>query len=118
MSDFEFKPEGYFESILEEVPGYEELQEETVRAADGLDVTRVLELGIGTGETARRVLERHPSAELTAIDSSAAMLEAAKERLPAADLRVARLQDPPPEGPFDLVVSTLAVHHLDSAGKA
>jgi tRNA (cmo5U34)-methyltransferase len=118
MSDFEFKPEGYLESILEEVPGYEELQEETVRATDGLEVTRILELGVGTGETARRVLERHPTAELTAIDSSAAMLEAAKERLPAADLGVARLEDPLPAGPFDLVVSTLAVHHLDATGKA
>jgi hypothetical protein len=35
----------------------------------------------------------------------------------AADLRVSRLQDPLPEGNFDLVVSALAVHHLDGAGK-
>jgi tRNA (cmo5U34)-methyltransferase len=46
------------------------------------------------------------------------MLEEARRRLPEADLRVARLEDPLPEGPFDLVVSTLAVHHLDGAGKA
>jgi hypothetical protein len=36
----------------------------------------------------------------------------------AADLRVSRLQDPLPEGNFDLVGSALAVHHLDGAGKA
>jgi tRNA (cmo5U34)-methyltransferase len=36
----------------------------------------------------------------------------------AADLRVSRLEDPLPEGDFDLVVSALAVHHLDGAGKA
>ncbi len=36
----------------------------------------------------------------------------------AADLRVSRLQDALPEGNFDLVVSALAVHHLDGAGKA
>ena len=46
------------------------------------------------------------------------MLEEARRGLPGADLRVARLEDPLPAGPFDLVVSTLAVHHLDSAGKA
>jgi tRNA (cmo5U34)-methyltransferase len=46
------------------------------------------------------------------------MLEEAQRALPDADLRVARLEDPLPEGPFDLVVSTLAVHHLDAAGKA
>jgi tRNA (cmo5U34)-methyltransferase len=36
----------------------------------------------------------------------------------AADLRVSRLEDPLPEGTFDLVVSALTVHHLDGAGKA
>jgi tRNA (cmo5U34)-methyltransferase len=34
------------------------------------------------------------------------------------ELRVADLADPLPPGPFDLVVSALAVHHLDGAGKA
>jgi tRNA (cmo5U34)-methyltransferase len=29
-----------------------------------------------------------------------------------------RLEDPLPPGPFDLVVSALAVHHLDGPGKA
>jgi SAM-dependent methyltransferase len=45
------------------------------------------------------------------------MLERARENLPAADLRRARLEDPLPEGPFDLVVSALAIHHLDAVGK-
>jgi len=30
---------------------------------------------------------------------------------------VRRLEDPLPPGPFDLVVSVLAVHHLDGGGK-
>jgi tRNA (cmo5U34)-methyltransferase len=118
MSEFEFTPEGYLESMLGEVPGYLELQDETVRATEGLRTARILELGIGTGETARRVLAHHPDAQLVGIDSSRSMLEEARHALPGADLRVARLQDPLPEGPFDLVVSTLAVHHLDAAGKA
>ncbi len=33
-------------------------------------------------------------------------------------LQVADLLDPLPAGPFDLVVSALAVHHLDGPGKA
>ena len=45
------------------------------------------------------------------------MLTRARERLPEADLRLARLEDPLPEGPFDLVVSALAVHHLDAEAK-
>src|SRR5262249_6192548 len=37
--------------------------------------------------------------------------------VPQADLRLGRLEDPLPNGPFDLVVSALAVHHLDGPGK-
>src|ERR671935_1265185 len=118
MSEIEFTPEGYLESMLAEVPGYLELQEEAVRATHGLEAERILELGTGTGETARRVLANHPDAHLVGIDSSRPMLEEAGRALPDADLRVSRLQDPLPEGPFDLVFSALAVHHLDGAGKA
>src|SRR2546423_14189679 len=118
MADYRFVPEGYLESMLEDIPDYPELQAETVRATEGLRAERILELGTGTGETARRVLERHPGAHLTGIDVSADMLEEARRRLPGADLRVSRLEDPLPKGPFDLVLSTLAVHHLDAAGKA
>src|SRR5256714_14888480 len=111
MADYRFVPEGYLESMLEDIPDCPELQAETVRATGGLHAERILELGTGTGETARRVLERHPGAHLTGIDVSPEMLEEARRRLPDADLRVVRLEDPLPEGAFDLVVSTLAVHH-------
>jgi cyclopropane fatty-acyl-phospholipid synthase-like methyltransferase len=77
----------------------------------------VLELGTGTGETALRVRVRHPAASWVGIDSSEAMLARARERLPDADLRLQRLEHELPPGPFDLVVSALAVHHLDGAGK-
>lgn len=78
----------------------------------------ILELGIGTGETARRVLERHPGARLVAIDSSEDMVAVASGLLPGADVRTGHLEEPLPDGPFDLVVSALSVHHLSAAGKA
>jgi tRNA (cmo5U34)-methyltransferase len=77
----------------------------------------VLELGTGTGETARRVLALHPDARWTGVDANEAMLARAREVLPTADLQHSRLEDPLPPGPFDLVVSVLAIHHLDAAGK-
>jgi tRNA (cmo5U34)-methyltransferase len=64
------------------------------------------------------VLDLHPEAKLVGIDESVEMLAAASRDVAAADLRVSRLQDPLPEGNFDLVVSAFAVHHLDGAGKA
>jgi tRNA (cmo5U34)-methyltransferase len=105
--------------MREEVPDYERLQDEAV-AATGTAARRVLELGTGTGETARRVLARHPAAVLLGVDASAEMLGHARAALPAdrVDLRVGRLEDALPEGRFDLVVSVLTVHHLDGRGKA
>lgn len=80
----------------------------------------MLELGTGTGETARRVLARHRSAVLVGLDASGEILASARTALPAprVELRVAGLEDPLPAGPFDLVVSALAVHHLDGPAKA
>lgn len=117
MADFEWDPAVYLEQMHEEIPGYEELQDTVAGATGGLDPHTVLELGTGTGETATRVLACHPDARWTGIDASEAMLHHARTRLPDADLRVARLEDPLPAGPFDLAVSVLAVHHLDGAGK-
>ena len=117
MTDFEWDPDAYLREMLAELPGYEELQEAVAAATDGVDPGTVLELGIGTGETALRVLARHPGVRWTGIDASEPMLARARARLPGADLRLGRLEDPLPEGPFDLVVSVLAVHHLDADGK-
>jgi tRNA (cmo5U34)-methyltransferase len=112
----EWDPDAYLTDMLAEIPGYIELQETVVAAIDEPPRT-VLELGTGTGETAARVLARHPEARWTGIDSSEPMLARARERLPHAALRLQRLEDPLPAGPFDLVVSVLAVHHLDGEAK-
>jgi tRNA (cmo5U34)-methyltransferase len=117
-NQFHFDPATYLGTIRAEVPAYDELQDAVAEATAGIQAERVLELGVGTGETSRRVLDLHPEAELVGIDESAEMLAAASINVAAADLRVSRLQDALPEGNFDLVVSALAVHHLDGAGKA
>jgi len=117
MSEIDWDPDRYLDLMLAEVPGFEELEDAVAAATEGLTASDVLELGTGTGETAVRVLARHPGARWTGIDASEAMLVRARERLPEAELLVRRLEDPLPAGPFDLVVSVLAVHHLDGAGK-
>jgi tRNA (cmo5U34)-methyltransferase len=116
MGQFHWDPDGYLEMVRAEVPDYDRIQDELARATDGIDARRVLELGTGSGVTSRRVLARHPHAHLTGVDSSEHMLAAAD--LPGADLRLQDLRDPLPEGPFDLVFSALAIHHLDAAAKA
>jgi tRNA threonylcarbamoyl adenosine modification protein (Sua5/YciO/YrdC/YwlC family) len=116
---FHFHPESYLAEIRADMRSYDRLQDELV-SATGAPVRRILELGTGTGETARRLLARHPEAHLTGLDESPAMLAAARDSLAGerAELLVARLQDPLPGGPFDLVASALSVHHLDAEAKA
>jgi tRNA (cmo5U34)-methyltransferase len=116
MGQFHWDPDGYLEMVRAEVPDYDRLQDELARATDGIDARRVLELGTGSGVTSRRVLARHPHAHLTGLDSSEHMLAAAD--IPGADLRLQDLCDPLPDGPFDLVFSALAIHHLDAGAKA
>ena len=115
---FHFDPDTYLAMVRAEVPDYEHLQEVVADAAGEIAAVAILDLGTGTGETLRHVSRRHPTARLIGIDESDRMLAVARDVVPGADLRVARLQDELPEGPFDLVVSALAVHHLDAEEKA
>jgi tRNA (cmo5U34)-methyltransferase len=115
---YHFDPATYLTMMLAEVPAYRDLQHHVAEATRGIDAGLILELGVGTGETAAAVLAAHPTARLTGIDESKPMLARARDRFPAADLRAQRLEDPLPEGSYDLVVSALTVHHLDAAGKA
>lgn len=119
MQDDAWDPERYDE-VVDSVPGYDELQQAVIDASRGAaPIERVLELGVGTGETTRRLLAAHPAALLIGIDGSPAMLRAARASLPAerVTLSLRRLEGQLPESRFDLVVSVLAVHHLIDVDK-
>jgi len=115
---FHFDPSTYRDMVIAEIPAYEELQDRTAGATAGIHAQRILDLGVGTGETSVRVVEKHPTARLWGIDESPGMLAYARRRLPGARLLVGRLEDPLPLGPYDLIVTALAVHHLDGPGKS
>lgn len=120
MGKFEWDPDSYRALMRQEVPDYERLQAELVAATRGITARSILELGTGTGETTRRILAAHPQARLHGIDSSPKMLAAARSALAGHDVRldVARIEDPLPHGPFELIVSALTIHHLDGPDKA
>jgi tRNA (cmo5U34)-methyltransferase len=105
--------------MREALPLYDRLHDELVLATADLTVARLLDIGVGTGETTRRCLQAHPGAAAVGLDASADMLKVATAALGGrAELLLGRLEDPLPDGLFDLVVSALAVHHLDGPGKA
>jgi tRNA (cmo5U34)-methyltransferase len=122
MSEDHFDPATYREWIRQLVPNYDVLQGRIAEAAAGArNLPRsILDLGTGTGETLAQVLLRHPEARADGVDESAGMLDVARARLAAYDvtLRQGDLRDELPPGPFDLVVSALAIHHLDGPEKA
>jgi tRNA (cmo5U34)-methyltransferase len=117
VAELDWDPDLYPEGIRAEIESYDLLQDVVAKATLGIEARSVLELGVGTGETAGRVRALHPDASWTGVDASEAMLRHARRTLPDAQLRHQRLEDPLPEGPFDLVVSALSVHHLDAGGK-
>jgi tRNA threonylcarbamoyl adenosine modification protein (Sua5/YciO/YrdC/YwlC family) len=123
-SQYHFDAGSYADEIRADIPAYDAFQAAVAGAsgagAGRAGAGRILDLGTGTGETARLVLERHPDAFLVGIDENEGMLALAQGRLPSerVSLRTGRIEEPLPEGPFDVVVSALAVHHLDDAGKA
>ncbi len=113
-AQFHSEPQTYLEAIRADVPLYDELQDESI-AAIPFAPQQVLELGIGTGETTKRLLKRFPDAQVTGLDSTPEMVFRAREL--GIDVRLARMEDPLPDGPWDLVLSVLSVHHLDAEQK-
>ena len=75
---------------------------------------RVLDVGCGTGAWSAELAERH-AAKVWGLDPSAAMLAAARERVPASvGLKLGRAEELPfRDGWFERALIVLAVHLLD-----
>jgi tRNA (cmo5U34)-methyltransferase len=85
----------------------------------GGPVARVLDVGAGTGVLTVAVAEAYPDARFELLDGSAPMLAEAQERL-GDRVEAVHVQDMAaglPQGPFDAVVSALAIHHLEDRDK-
>jgi tRNA (cmo5U34)-methyltransferase len=109
MGQFDWTPDEYLERIRSRIPRYDELQEEAVKAIP-FPPKRVLELGMGTGETTRRLIEAYPDAWVVGLDSSPDMVFRARQTYD--DVQLARMEDPLPDGPWDLVISVLSIGDL------
>ena len=85
---------------------------------------RVADLGCGDGFLARAVLSEFTAAHALLMDHSEEMLRRAQESMASFagrfEIRLGDLSEPlPPQdgGPFDLIVSGFAIHHLPTARK-
>jgi len=90
----------------------------TIELASIKEGERVLDVGCGTGTlavAARR--ETGPTGEVHGIDPSAEMIEVARQKAAKAGVdarfQIAAIEELPfPDGHFDLVLSSLMLHHL------
>jgi tRNA (cmo5U34)-methyltransferase len=79
----------------------------------------VADLGCGTGNITKAVLEEYPRARVTCVDLSQQMIAMSKAKLKAyknVEFYVADLRDFK-FGKYDVIVSSLVMHHLEGADK-
>lgn len=115
-----FEPGRVAEYLSREIP-HRLLAEEMLLAALPERVGRFLDLGTGDGRLLAAIRERHPDARAVGLDASEPMLARAAERFdrdPLVELRPHDLGLPLGDaGPADVVVSGLAIHHLEDDRK-
>lgn len=78
---------------------------------------RLIDLGCGTGNSTEQLHGRWPSAELTGLDSSAAMLARARQNHADWKWIESPIEDWQPERSYDLVFSNAALHWVPNHGE-
>jgi SAM-dependent methyltransferase len=95
-----------------------QLSQALIEVADVPSEGHVLDVGCGTGILTRALAERVGEANVSAVDPSEPFVEACRQRVPHADVRVARAEALPfDDQSFDAVLSQLVLNFVpDAAG--
>ena len=111
----------YDAAILRCVPRYAEMLHMLLaHVPDDLAPRRILELGSGSGHLTRATLGTFPEARVVAVDVSREMLLECRRTTDATRVECVRADFdalPGAAGAFDLVVSSIAIHHVDDTVK-
>lgn len=117
---FDGLSDGYSEVIERCFPRYREMQWALIDYLPPRQPASVLELGCGTGNLSVLLAKAFPEAQLHLVDVSEESLEVCRQRLgsgerfcfEAADFRELSCDDQ-----FDLVISCIAIHHIEADEK-
>ncbi len=103
------------------IPCYDDFYGIITRLADAKHPRpRILDIGAGTGLLTGYLFERYPAASFTLIDLSDEMLKIAKARFEGFEhfrYITANYLDYELEDTYDIVVSSLSIHHLNDSDK-
>lgn len=118
---FEQEAREFDELIVRLIPRYDEMIAAMIAAIPFAPdkPLRVIDLGCGTGTVAARVKQRFPRARITCLDLAENMLALARTKLAAfdgIDVEQGDFLTYQFKGPYDVAVSSLALHHLETDG--
>lgn len=113
---------GLFDPLMRFVMRDEQLRRLTLSLLRPEPAERVLDIGCGTGSLAVRLKQEHPRATVVGTDIDPAALAIAEKKSRAAQVSVTWRRGPAddpafPDQSFDLVTSSLLLHHLLPSGK-
>lgn len=116
LQNFEQKAAEYDSFMLKCVPNYNEMIEYLVNniPINSNEDVKICDLGSGTGNVTKLLSETFPKASITCIDISPMMTDMAKAKLnnEAIKYEIADFYDYDFTEKFDIITSSLALHHL------
>ena len=122
MNDFfAARVNGYDEHMRKNIEGASAFYAYTASLLPAAEEARVLDLGCGTGLELEEYFSLNPSARVTGIDLSDAMLNALKSKFPDKNLTLIRasyFDVPLARGNYDAAVSVESLHHFSAERKA
>lgn len=111
----------YTESIRRCVPEYEEMLKSLfIYLNPNFLPRKILELGCGTGNLTQLICLKFPDAAITAVDISTECINICKSRILSSNIEYinSNFKDIDfPNNSFDLVMSSISIHHLIDADK-
>lgn len=116
QAHFDQEAQAFDEVIQKIIPHYDQMIEAIVASIPFAKdrPLSVIDLGCGTGTVAQAVQNIYPNAVITCVDLSEEMLEIAKQKLNnQVTCIVSSFENLTFETSYDVVVSSLALHHLE-----
>lgn len=115
--------ESYDQSRQKLIPCYSDFYKTIIKIIPFASSTplSVADLGAGTGLLSKQIIEAFPQCRMTLVDVSEEMLNVARCRLSEyvnVEYQLTDYSKGFPAGNFDLIVSSLSIHHLSDQSKA